>query len=275
MTTISEMRATFLSWHTNPPASPTPGILVAPNPWDVGSAKILIALGANALATTSSGHAGSQGRLDQDIGRDELLDHIAVLAAGVDVPISVDSEDCFATTPDGVGETAALIAETGAAGFSIEDYDPRTESIRSIDAAAERVAAAKAGGGDLVLTARAENLIYDVIDLDDTIARLVAYRDAGADVLYAPGLRDAADIARVVESVAAPVNVLAMRGTPSVPELTALGVARVSTGGLLTWAAYGALEAAAREIFGPGTHAYADHVLDSTLRDTAFAPREP
>jgi 2-methylisocitrate lyase-like PEP mutase family enzyme len=275
MTSTSDRRAAFRAFHTSPPDEPTPGILVLPNPWDVGSAKLLIALGARALATTSAGYAGANGRPDQNVQREQVLTHVAELTAAVDVPINVDSEDCFAETPEGVAETASLIAATAAAGFSIEDYDPRTDSIRSIGDAVERVVAAKSGGRDLVLTARAENYLHGVTDLDDTITRLIAYRNAGADVLYAPGLKDPADIRRVVEAVEVPLNVLAMPGTPSIPELAALGIARVSTGSMLAWAAYGAMVDATCEIFGPGTHAYAAHLLDAGLRNAAFTAPNP
>ncbi|MFK8024334.1 MAG: isocitrate lyase/phosphoenolpyruvate mutase family protein [Ilumatobacter sp.] len=266
----SALRSTFLRLHSEPGSAPTPGILVMPNPWDVGSAKLLAQLGATALATTSAGHAGSQGRLDQNVQRDELLAHVEVMTAAVDLPFNVDSEDCFGADPEGVAETAALLADTGAAGFSIEDFDPRTETIRPIADAAARVEAAKQAGGDLVLTARAENHLYGVIDLDDTIRRLEAYRDAGADVVYAPGLRSPAEIERAV-AVGVPVNVLAIPGTPTIPELAALGVARVSVGSLFAWAAYGALVDAATELFGAGTSSYTEGLLDPTLRDAAWS----
>ena len=241
-----------------------------PNPWDVGSAKVLTTMGFQALATTSSGFAGSLGQLDQTIDRAALIDHVTKLTTSVDVPFNVDAEDCYADDIEGVVETVRLLDATDAAGFSIEDYDPRADAIRPIDVAVERVAAARSASTDLVLTARAENLIHGVADLDDTIARLVAYRDAGADVLYAPGLSAAADIARVVAEVAAPINVLARPGTPPVPELAALGVARVSVGGLFAWTAYGALVEAASELMGPGTHEYTKHVLEGELRRAAF-----
>lgn len=270
MTRAADLRARFLELHTNPPATPTPGILVMPNPWDTGSAKLLEQTGALALATTSAGHAGAHGRLDQNIDRRELIAHAAELAVAVDVPLNVDSEDCFADDVGGVAETAELIAATDAAGFSIEDYDPRTDSIRPVDIAAANVAAAKAAGGDLVLTARAENHLHGITDLDDTIARLVAYRKAGADVVYAPGLSHATDISRVVAAVDCPVNVLALPGTPSVPELAALGVARVSVGSLFAWAAYGAMVTAATELLGPGTSEYVSGALRGSVRDAAF-----
>lgn len=267
---VASLRSEFLRLHTHPAPDPTPGILVMPNPWDVGSAKLLAQLGATALATTSAGHAGTQGRLDQNVQRDELLDHARAMTAAVDLPFNIDSEDCFGTDLAGVAETAGLLAATGAAGFSIEDFDPRSESIRSITDAAARVEAAKRSGGDLVLTARAENHLYGVTDLDDTIRRLEAYRDAGADVVYAPGLSTPAQIERAV-AVGVPVNVLAIPGTPTIPELADLGVARVSVGSLLAWAAYGALVDAAAELFGAGTSTYTDRLLDSSLRDAAWS----
>ena len=259
---MTERRDRFRSLHAGE-------ILVMPNPWDIGSAKLLVELGAVALATTSAGHAGAHGRLDQHVDRSELLAHVAELTAAVDVPINVDSEDCFGIDPDGVSETAELLAATDAAGFSIEDYDPRAGALRSIDDAAARVAAAKRGGADLVLTARAENHLYGVDDFDDTVRRLEAYGDAGADVLYAPGLSTREQFERVV-AIGLPVNVLALPGTPAVPELAELGVARISVGSLFAWAAYGALVEAAREVLGSGTSDYSARVLDAQLRDQAF-----
>jgi 2-methylisocitrate lyase-like PEP mutase family enzyme len=240
-----------------------------PNPWDVGSAKLLAHVGAVALATTSAGHAGSHGRPDQDVQRDEFLAHVAEMTASADLPFNVDSEDCFGVDKSGVAETAALLAATDAAGFSIEDFDPRVSEIRSTAAAAARVAAAKQSGGDLVLTARAENHLYGVDDLDDTVRRLEAYRDAGADVVYAPGLVRPGDIERVV-GVGIPVNVLAMPGAPTIPELADLGVSRVSVGSLFAWAAYGALVDAATELLGPGTSNYTASLLSGATRDAAF-----
>lgn len=232
-----------------------------PNPWDVGSAKLLAALGFEALATTSAGFAWSLGKLDQTGTREELVSHVAALSEATTLPLNVDSERCYPDDPGGVAETVRLLAEAGAAGCSIEDYDPAADGMDDVGLAAERVAeaadAAHALSSPLVLTARAENHLRGVDDLDDTIARLVAYRDAGADCVYAPGLTDLDRIARVVEAVGVPVNVLALPGGPSVPELAALGVRRVSTGSLLASAAYGALVAGAGELAGPGTSEYA------------------
>ena len=272
MSTVQELRERFRRLHDD-------GLFVMPNPWDLGSARLLAALGFPALATTSSGHAATLGRLDQQVSRDELLAHAAAMAAAVDVPFNVDAEHGFASDPAGVAETVRLIARTGAAGCSIEDYDPATERIEPLEAAAERVAAAAevAASHGLVLTARAENHLYDLDDLDDTIARLEAYRDAGADVVYAPGLADLEDISRVVQEVAIPVNVLARVDGPPVHELASVGVRRVSTGGALAWAAYGALVTAARELRDAGTSGYLHSALSEDDLEAALgrAGRDP
>jgi len=237
-------------------------LFVMPNPWDAGSAKLLAALGFEALATTSAGFAWSLGKLDQTVTRDELVTHVEVLAQATPLPLTVDSERCYPDDPGGVAETVRLLAEAGAAGCSIEDYDPATGALDDVALAAERVAeaaeAAQALDPPLVLTARAENHLRGVDDLEDTIARLVAYRDAGADCVYAPWLSSLDDIARVVDEVGLPVNVLATPHAPSIPELASVGVRRVSTGSLLASAAYGALVAGARELAGPGTSRYAE-----------------
>ncbi|MEU8659297.1 isocitrate lyase/PEP mutase family protein [Actinoplanes philippinensis] len=250
------------------------GTFVMPNAWDVGSARVLRHAGFAALATTSSGLAAALGKLDQQVTRDELVAHVAAVAAAVDVPVSVDSEWLFAETAEGITETVGLLAEAGAAGLSIEDYHPVAKSVQPIAVSAERVgtAAEAARRHGLVLTARAENLLYGHAGLDDTITRLIAYRDAGADVLFAPGLTTPDDIARVVRAVGAPVNVLALPGTPDVAELSALGVRRVSTGGSLAWAAYGALRDAAREFLESGTTGYRTRGLTPTEVKSIFAP---
>lgn len=271
MTRAAELRARFLDQHHNPPSEPTPGILVMPNPWDIGSAKVMAVKGAVALATTSAGMAGSFGKDHQNVTRDELLDHVRALTAAVDLPFNVDAEDCFADDVDGVAETASLLAATDAAGFSIEDYDPRSASIRDVDVAAARVTAAKEAGGDLVLTARAEQHLYGDADLDDTITRLRAYRDAGADVVYAPGLTALGDIERVVIEVGVPINVLALPGTPPIPDLAAAGVSRISVGSLMAWAAYGSITGALDEIFSAGTTDYVATALSGSVRRAAFS----
>lgn len=245
-----------------------------PNPWDVGSARLLASCGFEALATTSAGFAWSIGKLDQSVSRDELIAHVASLADATTLPLNVDSERCFPDDPGGVPETIALLAGAGASGFSIEDYDPATDSIDDIAVAAERVAVAAEAAHRLpdpmVLTARAENHIQVGGDLDDTIARLIAYRDAGADVVYAPGLRDIDEIAGVVDAVRVPVNVLALPGGPTVTELASVGVRRVSTGSSLTRAAYGALMAGARELLDDGTSGYAESGVSPDALKAAF-----
>jgi 2-methylisocitrate lyase-like PEP mutase family enzyme len=245
-----------------------------PNPWDVGSAKLLAGAGFEALATTSAGFAWSLGKLDQSISRDELVGHVAILAAATDLPLNVDSERCYPDDAGGVTRTVELLAEAGAAGFSIEDYNPGTSSIDDVGLAAERVAeaaeASRKQDGPLVLTGRAENHIRGRDDLDDTISRLIAYRDAGADVLYAPGLTELDQIATVVEAVDAPVNVLALPTAPSFRELEAAGVRRISTGSLLAGAAYGALLAGARELQEDGTSRYAERGASGESLRNAF-----
>jgi 2-methylisocitrate lyase-like PEP mutase family enzyme len=247
-------------------------VFVMPNPWDVGSARLLESMGFAALATTSSGHAATLGRSDQHVTRDELLAHTATLTAAVGVPLNVDAEHGFADDPAGVAETVALVADAGAAGCSVEDYDPARAAIDPVDVATERVGAAAeaAHRSGLVLTARAENHLYGAGTLDDTIGRLRAYRDAGAHVVYAPGLSALSDIEQVVRVVEAPVNVLALPAGPSVPELASVGVRRVSTGGALAWAAYGALVAAAGEVRDRGTSTYAERSLTAAERERAF-----
>ena len=257
-----DVRSRFWELHAD-------GTFVMPNPWDVGSAKLLASLGFPALATTSAGLAWSLGKLDMQVTRDELVPHVAALAAATDVPLNVDSERCFPDDPGGVAETVRMLADAGAAGCSIEDYDPVTDAIDPIEVAAERVAVA-AEASPLILTARAENHLHGVDDLDDTIARLVAYRDAGADVVYAPGLADLGSISRVVEEVGIPVNVLALPNGPTVSELGAAGVRRVSTGGALARAAYGALLGGARELHDDGTSRYSTAGAPSEALRAAF-----
>jgi 2-methylisocitrate lyase-like PEP mutase family enzyme len=240
--------------------------LLLANAWDAGSARVLQELGFEALATTSSGFAASLGRLDYGVSRDEALTHARTLATAVRVPVSADMEDCFAADPAGVRETIELARSTGLAGCSIEDWDPRERSLYDIDAAAERVAAAASAAHDgesrFVLTARAENYLRGNPDLTDTIARLQAYERAGADVLYAPALDRPEDLRELVAAVELPVNVLAKAGAPTVSELAALGVKRVSVGGGFAFAAYGALRDAGTELLERGTYGFAERALD-------------
>jgi 2-methylisocitrate lyase-like PEP mutase family enzyme len=265
--TVGERRARFRELHA------AEGIFVMPNAWDEGSARLLAWSGFDAIATTSAGFAWTLGRNDQSVTREELVTHVARLSAATDLPLSVDSERLFAPDPAGVAGTVRLLAAAGAAGCSIEDYDPATGRIDPVDVAAERVAAAAAAAHEdepMVLTARSENHLHGVDDLDDTIARLVAYAAAGADAVYAPGLTDPADIRAVVTAVGVPVNVLALPDTPSVAELGELGVRRVSTGSLLAGAAYGALLAGARELRIRGTSEYGRAGLPGDVRTAAF-----
>ncbi len=224
---------------------------VIPNAWDAGSARVFEALGFQAIATTSSGFAFTLGRVDGGAGLDEVIEHVRALAAATSLPVSADLENGYG--PPGVAIERA--AEAGAAGGSIEDFDPE-RGLYSRDEAVERVAeaveAARATG--FVLTARAENHIRGNPDLDDTIARLGAYEAAGADVLYAPGLRDGAEIRAVCEAVSKPVNVLAHRGL-TMAEITEAGGQRVSVGGALTWVSVGAVVAAAERIRDEGSFA--------------------
>jgi 2-methylisocitrate lyase-like PEP mutase family enzyme len=248
-------------------------LFVMPNPWDVGSARLLESCGFQALATTSAGFAWSLGKLDQQVTRGELIAHVASLSGATSLPLNVDSERCYPDDPGGVAETVRLLAEAGAAGCSIEDYDP-VAGIDDVAVAAERVAAAAEAAHRLaepaVLTARAENHIRGVDDLDDTIARLVAYRDAGADVVYAPGLVALDQIEAVVDAVGVPVNVLALPSSPTVAELASVGVRRVSTGGALARAAYGAMLAGAHELLREGTSSYAERGLSNDALAAAF-----
>lgn len=251
----AEKTERFLALHDGPAP------LLLPNPWDQGSAKLLAALGFEALATTSSGFAATIGRLDGSVTRDEALGHAAAIVAATDLPVSADLENGFADEPSGVGETIALATETGLAGCSVEDFSRRPETgIYDAALAAERVAAASEaahrGPARLVLTARAENYIHGHPDLADTIERLQSFQEAGADVLYAPGVTELEDIRQLVTSVDRPVNVLALPGAPPVSELALIGVRRISVGGAFAFAALGAVVEAARELREDGTYGF-------------------
>ena len=238
-----------------------PEPLLLPNPWDAGSARLFASLGFHALATTSSGSAATLGRLDGSLTRDEAIEHAAQIVAATALPVSADLENGFADDPEGVAETVRLARGAGLAGCSIEDFSGRDdEPIYDAARAAERIAAAAevAHDGDvrLVLTARAENFLHGRRDLADTIARLQAYQRAGADVLYAPGLTRLEEIRAVVDAVERPVNVLALPDAPSVAELAAAGVARVSVGGAFAFAALEAAAEAAVELRDTGTYGF-------------------
>ena len=255
MITQAEKAERFLTLHR--PGEP----LLMPNPWDLGSARLLASLGFQALATTSSGFAATLGRNDGAVSRDEALVHAAVIVAATDLPVSADLEDAFADEPSGVAETIGLAIQVGLAGASVEDFTRRDEApIYDLRLAAERIAAAAetahAGPARLVLTARAENYLHGRADLADTIARLQAYQEAGADVLFAPGLRRLEDIRQVIREVDRPVNVLALDGVPAVAELAEAGVSRISVGGAFAFAALGALANAATELRDQGTYGF-------------------
>lgn len=223
---------------------------VIPNPWDRGSARELEALGFRALATTSSGFALTLGRRDGEVSLDEVAEHVRAVASATTLPLSVDLENGYGERPDEASAAIVRAAEAGAVGGSIEDWDA-AGGIYSLEHAAERVRAAvdaaRALGFPFVLTARAENHIRGNPDLEDTIARLRAYEDAGADVLYAPGLGSAEEIRTVCERVSRPVNVLAHPGL-TIDAIVDAGAQRISVGGSLAFVAYGAMAAAAQRL---------------------------
>jgi len=244
-----------------------PEPLVMPNPWDVGSARLFAHLGFQALATTSSGFAGTLGRLDGNVTREEALVHAAAIAAATDLPVNGDLENGFGDAPEEVAATITGAIDAGLAGGSVEDYTGRSDDpIYERAAAAARVAAAAEVAHDgpvpFVLTARAENFLHDRADLTDTIERLLAYQEAGADVLYAPGLRDLDQVTTLVGAVDRPVNVLLLPGGPTVPELAEAGVRRISVGGAFSYLAAGAVAAAARELLDDGTTTFMPQVVD-------------
>ncbi len=227
---------------------------VLPNPWDAGSARVLEALGFMALATTSSGFAFTLGRLDGGVTIDEVIEHVAMLDQATELPLSVDLENGYGPDPESAALAVTRAAEAGAVGGSIEDWDPE-ERIYELQHAVERVAAAAEAARGLAfpftLTARAENHIRGNPDLEDTMGRLQAFEEAGADVLYAPGLRSAEEIRAVCDAVSKPVNVLALPGL-SLAEIVDAGARRVSVGGGLTWVAVSAMASAATAVRDDG-----------------------
>jgi 2-methylisocitrate lyase-like PEP mutase family enzyme len=242
-----------------------PGAFVIPNPWDVGTARILAGLGFEALATTSAGMAFALGRRDGAVSRDDALAHARTIVSATALPVSADLENGFGDAPETVAETIRLAAGTGLVGGSIEDATGEADRpIYDRSLAVERVAAAVEAARALpfpfTLTARAENFLHDRPDLDDTIGRLQAFEGAGADVLYAPGLRDLGAIRTVCQAVGKPVNVImGLAGAPfSVDDLAAAGVRRISVGSALPRAALGTFLRAAREIQEHGTFTFAE-----------------
>ena len=267
-----EQAERFLALHEGPEP------LLIPNAWDGGSGKLLVSMGFKAIATTSSGFAASLGRLDGTALDDEALSNAAAIIKTVgEAPVSADLENGFGDEPSVIRGTMLNALSVGLSGCSIEDYSGRAEDpIYDLKLAVERieVAASVAHRGPvrMVLTARAENHIRGRDDLADTIARLQAFQEAGADVLFAPGLTKLEDIRSVVSSVDRPVNVLALPNGPTVAELAEAGVRRISVGGAFAFAAYGALVEAARELLDKGTYGYWDRskVGRAAVRD-AFA----
>lgn len=251
-----QLATDFLALHR--PGQP----LLMPNPYDAGSARVLAASGFSALATTSSGFAATMGRRDHKVTREEALSGAASIVAAVEVPVSADLENGFADDPHQVAATISGALDAGLAGCSIEDATGRPEQpLYDAGLAADRIAAAAeaahSGPVRLVLTARAEAFLFPDPDLGDVIRRLQAFQEAGADVLFAPGMTDLTAIKTVVSEVDRPVNVLVLPGSPSIAMLAAAGVARISIGGTFTWVALGAVRAAAEQL-QKGSYAFFD-----------------
>lgn len=258
MPTQAEKAALFRSLHHRDHA------FIIPNPWDIGTARILSHLGFEALATTSMGYAFSMGKRDNTVDREHVIEHVAAIASATDLPVSADLENGFGGEPQAAAQTIKLAAAAGAVGGSIEDATGREDDpIYDLEYAAERVSAAVEAARSLpfsfTLTARAENYLHGRPNLKDTVARLQVFQDAGADVLYAPGLTSKDDIAAVVSSVDRPVNVvMGLRGVQlSLAELSAMGVKRVSVGSALARTALGAFLRAAHEMSDRGTFEFA------------------
>lgn len=251
MPTIAEKRRAFRQLHES-------GCFVIPNPWDIGTARYLQHLGFKAVATTSSGFAFSRGRADGQVRCDMMLAHIHEIVEATDLPVNADFESGYAPDPAGVTENVRLCVETGVAGLSIEDSTrDKAKPLYDIDEAVARIKAARAAidkaGGDVLLIGRAECFLVGRPDLDETISRLVAYSQAGADCLYAPGLKHREQIERVVAAVVPkPVNVLVSSPIFTVAELAGMGVRRVSVGGALARAAWGGFIRAARQLAEAG-----------------------
>ena len=257
------------------------GAFIIPNPWDVGTARILASLGFEALATTSAGMAFALGQRDGDVSKEQILDHCRDIVGATNLPVSADLEQGFGPAPEDVAETIRDAAATGLAGCSIEDYTEQDDKpIFEFDLAVERIIAAvetKRGlSHDFVLTARCENYLRGRPDLDDTIERLQAYENAGADVLYAPGLHDLETIRVICESVTRPVNiVMGMPGASfGVAELADVGVKRISVGSALCRAALGAFVHAAREMHEHGTFTFSSNAIGFAEIEDFFADVE-
>jgi 2-methylisocitrate lyase-like PEP mutase family enzyme len=254
-----------------------PGAFIIPNPWDVGTAKLLSTLGFKALATTSAGYAFSRGLPDGEVGFEAMIHHCREMAAATDLPVSADLEKGKGDSPQSAEETIFAAEAAGLAGCSIEDHSGNPDSpIYEFSLAVERVAAAADAARslkrDFVFTARAENFLWNRPDLDDTILRLQAFEKAGADVLYAPGITDVETVATICKSVSKPVNVLAVPGF-TVAELANAGAKRISLGSRLTTFAYGMLQTAAREMLEEGSFGFARAGVPFAKLQTLFAGR--
>ena len=271
MRTQAEKGSAFRALHERDSA------FIIPNPWDVGTARLLARLGFEALATTSAGYAFSAGQRDNTIGRDKMMTHVGAIASATDLPVSADLENGFGDNPETVAETIRLAATAGLVGGSIEDSTDRPgDPIYEHELAADRVRAAVEVARSLpfpfTLTGRAENYLVGRPDLKDTIKRLQSYQEAGADVLYAPGLTGKDEIAAVVRSVDRPVNVvMGLQGVQlSLAALSEIGVKRVSVGSALSRAALGAFLRAAREMQEHGTFAFAAEAISYRQISTMF-----
>jgi 2-methylisocitrate lyase-like PEP mutase family enzyme len=264
----------FLALHR--PGAP----LLMPNPWDAGSAKLLTWLGFEALATTSGGFAVTLGRRDGSVARAEAVAHAASIVQATELPVSADFENAYSDDPDGVAQTVRLGIQAGLAGCSVEDYTGRDgEPFYELQHAKERiVAAAEAahrGPVRLVLTARAENHLRGRDDIADTIARLQAFQEAGADVLFAAALTDREQLQQLIASVDLPVSAIARPGSLPVAELASLGVSRISVGPALVFNAFGALIEAARELRDQGTYSYHERAaIGAHAVREAFGPED-
>jgi len=272
MSSQAETAAAFAELHQRP------GTFIIPNPWDVGSAVLLAHLGFEALATSSAGYAFSIGKSDGDVGRDQTLAHAAEVVAATGLPVSIDLENGFGDTPEDAAETIRLAARTGAVGGSIEDRNRRPDNpIYDRTLAAERIRAAAEVVRSLpfpfMLTARAENYLVGKPDLKDTIERLQMYQEAGANVLYAPGLTSRDEMATLVKSVDRPVNVLmGIKGVQlTLADLSAIGVKRISVGSTLARCALGAFLRAANEMKEHGTFGFIEDAADSRMVNSIFA----
>ena len=248
------------------------GCFVIPNPWDIGSAKLLAQMGFPALATTSSGFAWSQGRPDNSVPLDDVLAHLRAISAAVDVPVNADFEHGFAVAPDDVAKNVAAASQTGIAGLSIEDSTgDAAQPLFDFELAVDRIRAARAAT-DLVLVARCESYLVGRPDLDEVLRRLTAYAEAGADCLYAPGVRSLDEIRTIVEAVAPkPVNVLVGSGFTTLAELREIGVRRISVGGALARTAWSGFLAAAEEIARHGTFTALGDAITTAAMNARFA----